>query len=632
MIISEEALKENGEQWELVGPISAGGTAFDVAISPVAEVPRYWAATGSGVYHSADGGKTWQQALAGLTTPLISALAVSPSGALFAGALSGDLFASFDFGSSWESGIIPAELKAPVTVMVASPNFSKDGSAFAATDGGGLVVTRTSGKTWEDSGFGLNDDTVLALATAPDWSEREIMFAATVEGVYVSQNGGRAWRETRLMLEADVVDVLAVSPTFGEDRTVFAGTEGGRIYRSQDGGRNWTPLNTDWGDVPINCLWVDAQYAETHRVVAGAGSRIMLSNDGGESWQAAFELPGVVLSLYGNDKVLLAGLHEAGVWQSTDGGQSWVTLSAEFCARGFARLIARGSTLYALGPQEGLWLSEDKRSWSRCEGLEAHLPLTTVEAGENGELFVASQTSGLLHSSNGSDWAIVCDHQGIQAVLLLPDGGKAWAGTCDGTLLSSTDGGATWQDASSPCKGQEILSLVASPTYAQDKTLFMGTAAQAEAGQQRVALWRSTDEGVTWKQVTTQATPARWIDIAMPFDVEENAGEQAVFASGPYCLRPLRKAKDVWISTRVDSQGANTLGVVVLGEIDKGGQLFAATGTGIYRSVDGGRTWQAFGQGIDARSFVSIVLTRVDGQPCLYALSLGGSLWQRALA
>ena len=53
MSISQEALKPI-KPWESLGPVSAGGTVFGLAISPVAEVPRCWAATGCGVFMSDD--------------------------------------------------------------------------------------------------------------------------------------------------------------------------------------------------------------------------------------------------------------------------------------------------------------------------------------------------------------------------------------------------------------------------------------------------------------------------------------------------------------------------------------------------------------------------------------------------
>jgi len=632
MSISVQAL-DNSKPWKGLAAVSSGGTIFGLAVSPVDDVRRVWAATGCGSYLSDDQGATWKQSLEGLTTPLLSALSVSKNGALFAGALDGDLFSSFDYGTTWERGLVPDEFRGTVTFVVASPNFRKDGTAFAATDGGGLLVSRSSGKTWEDSGFGLGDMTVLALATSNDWSKREVMFAATMDGVFMSRNGGRAWRETELMLDDDVVDVLAVSPDFENDKMVFAGTEAGDLYRSDNGGRTWELLQKGLADGPVNCLWLAPDYADSPVVLASVGSVIARSTDGGDSFEQRVDLPGSVLALAGDASMQFAGLHDAGVYKSTDAGVTWEPSSTNLAARGFARLITSEARIYAMGPQEGLWYSEDGGdSWYELEALGPYLPIAAVSVVTNGELFAASHQQGIVRSSDGgASWAVVCDVQAVQTVAVSSQG-KGWAGTGDGSLLATSDGGATWAQVESPCEGQEILSIAISPTFEDDHTVYMGSVQPATVSRQgRVALWRSSNSGASWRQITTQVTPARWVDIQMPADVAENAADNAVLATGSYCLRPLRRAKDVWISTRVDPEEANTLAVTAIGSVDDGGVLFAATGAGIYRSTDGGRTWQPYSQGLGGDSFLSVIAVQGGEGFSLYALSLGGMIWRRDL-
>ena len=630
MSISAQAL-EDTRVWEFVGPISGGGTVFGLAISPVEDVARYWAATGCGIFFSDDEGHSWQQTLVGLTTPLLSALDVAPNGALFAGALGGDLFASFNYGRNWEAGLVPEELRATVTVVVASPSFQSDGTAFAATDGAGVLVTRNSGKTWEDSSFGLGDLAALALATTPNWERSQIMFAATTEGIFMSRNGGRAWRETELLMDDDAIDVLAASPTFDDDRTVLAGSENGDLYRTTDGGRTWDLVQKGLGDGPVNCLWLAPDFAESKRAVAGVGSQILVSTDGGDSWQASADMPGSILALTGDSQALLVGMHDAGIFRSVDGGSTWAEVEG-FASRGFARLISADDKLFVMGPQEGLLSSaDDGESWTSIDSLLPYLPVSAASLPGDGSLFVASQEGGILRSNDGGgSWAVVCDEAGVQALLVLPDANAGWAGTGDGRLVVSRDGGASWEVTGSPCEGQEIVSIVASPEFGEDHTLLMGTAKAAMGSTQaRAALWRSTNGGADWRQLTTQVTPARWVDIEVPLGVEEDAISQAVVGTGAFCLRPLRRAKDVWISTRVDPEGANTLSVVAIGGVDQGGQLFAATGNGIFRSLDGGRTWHTFGDGLDSASFISLIARPKGDGYTLYALSLGGGLWKR---
>ena len=91
MMISKASLAES-KTWESLGSIIQGGTVYSVAVSPVEQVARCWAATGCGVFFSDDNGAHWVQSLSGLTTPLLAAIAVSSKGALIAGSLQGDFY------------------------------------------------------------------------------------------------------------------------------------------------------------------------------------------------------------------------------------------------------------------------------------------------------------------------------------------------------------------------------------------------------------------------------------------------------------------------------------------------------------------------------------------------------------
>jgi photosystem II stability/assembly factor-like uncharacterized protein len=259
--------------------------------------------------------------------------------------------------------------------------------------------------------------------------------------------------------------------------------------------------------------------------------------------------------------------------------------------------------------------------------LSAH----ALSAPDN--LLLASQEQGIIRSTDGGEtWSLVCERARVQALRLSAEAGFGCAGTADGHLLLTRDAGRHWEDVGTPVGGQEILSVAISPTFAFDRTVFVGTAIPATGiTPARVALWRSKDGGSTWSQLTTQATDARWMEIAMPVGVTQDVASQAVLATGAFCLRPLRRAKDVWISTRVDPQGANALGVLALGEIDNGARLYVPTGNGIFRSIDSGRTWQPFNEGLPTVSVVGLAAAGDEHPDALYALSLGGLLWRRPL-
>jgi len=628
------------DTWKRLGPVAGGGTVASLAISPVRRVlgvlvsptphiPLYWAATSCGVFRSYTSGVQWKQYLAGLTTPSLSALAVALNGYLFAGAIDGSVFYSNDFGLNWQPGVVKSGQSAPVTAMVASPNFRQDHAGYAATAGAGILMTRDAGKTWRDASSGLGSRVVLALAASPAWAKRETMFAAAADGVYISRNAGRAWRRLALDLDDDVAAALAVSPAFESDSTVYVGTEGGRLYRSMDGGREWTALQPEIGEGGIGALWLARDFGVSGRMVCGAGAELYVSSDWGASWQLAAQTPGAVLALTGDERSVIAGLHDAGVWESRDAGLSWQPATGDLAARSYAWLKAAGDSLYAIGPQEGVWLANGDGDWRGLTGLEAHLPLTAACTIREDALLVASTAGDLLRSTDrGQTWEVVGAAPGAQALLLSPDTDDGWAGTADGRLLVSHDSGATWQDVGTPCQGQAILSLAASPRFKDDRTLLMGTAIPASDGvEARVGVWLSTDAGAAWRLAPTQPTSARWADIAMSAGAPGEPLPQALVAAGPYVLRPMQTLDGGWESAIVDPAGANVLSVVSAGE----GEFYAATTTGVFKSNGGGRAWRPFVEGLPEQTYVGLAAAQRGEKRCLYALSLGGVVWAREL-
>ena len=358
-------------EWRRLGPVAAGGTVLGVAISPVRDVlgwaissnpdiPLYWAASCSGIFRSENSGRTWRHCSLGLSMPVLTCLAVAPNGMLFAGAMDGSLYYSDDFGKSWRAGAVPEGLRSPVSAIVASPDFRYDRTAFAATLSGRLLVTRDRGATWSDCSLETRGFPVLALAAGPNWEEQQPLFAAARGRVYASADGGCTWEATGLAVDDDVVTAVSVSPSYDTDRTLFAGTERGEVFRTGDGGHTWTRLHAPGSGGYVAALWVDPNSGHAGRVVCAIDARVYVSSDRGDSWALCAQLPGAILALAGDERSLLAGLHEAGVWESLDGGRSWHSVSGGLAARGLVHLgVSSGGELYAWGPTEGVWVSRN---------------------------------------------------------------------------------------------------------------------------------------------------------------------------------------------------------------------------------------------------------------------------------
>jgi photosystem II stability/assembly factor-like uncharacterized protein len=219
-----------------------------------------------------------------------------------------------------------------------SPNYTADQTLLVGTnediyrsiDGG---VNWTAVKAKPVSAFPV-------VAFSPDYATDQTMFGGSDAGVYRSTDKGATW--TNVGLSSEPIRSLAISPNYANDRTIFAGTYptgtgSGRIYRSTNGGDNWQDLGFGFTGFTVRALAISPGYASDQTIFAGIGQDwnwfaggIYRSTDGGDNWSSVNsgltykEVHGLDISPnYANDKTLFVTLWSGGVYRSTNGGDTW---------------------------------------------------------------------------------------------------------------------------------------------------------------------------------------------------------------------------------------------------------------------------------------------------------------------
>lgn len=148
-------------------------------------------------------------------------------------------------------------------------------------------------------------------------------------GVEVSQDGGRTWHPLALSGEADF-HAMAQSPSHPD--VLYGWNVVGRmgLYRSRDGGRSWTYLG-ERGLGRVFSLTVHPQDVEL--VYAATAYGLLLSHDGGESWQPVpgplARTPATALAFHPRDPrwaYAYATPADLGLLRSPDGGRTWIPL------------------------------------------------------------------------------------------------------------------------------------------------------------------------------------------------------------------------------------------------------------------------------------------------------------------
>jgi photosystem II stability/assembly factor-like uncharacterized protein len=243
----------------------------------------FWlAARQSGLQRSDDGGRSWHSLVVlpeQEAQPSMTALAAAQAGEqmdVIVG-VSGGVFVSRDGAETWT----PTALATPapfITVLAVSPDYARDGIAFAASMEDGVFRSDNYGASWRAWSFGLFDIHVLGLAVSPDFAHDGTVYALTESGIYRSRNTGRSWQLTGFPMDAAPVLCMAVSPDFAQDGRLYAGTEGAGLHHSADRGATWERVALETDD-SINAI------------------------------------------LLGNGEMLV--LTASGAWQSTGDAQSW---------------------------------------------------------------------------------------------------------------------------------------------------------------------------------------------------------------------------------------------------------------------------------------------------------------------
>jgi photosystem II stability/assembly factor-like uncharacterized protein len=312
----------------------------------------------NGVYKSRDGGGSWYATNSGLTNKFISTLTITPETQpiLYAGTYGLGLFKSTDGGHNWafaDNGLSKPYIQA----LVFDPHTP---ATLYVSTGDGLFKSTNAGSSWEPASTGLPESGYIEALTI-DPQVPDILYAANFDyglmtgQVFKSVNGGSNWNLSNTGLPDNCfVRTIVVSPQ--TPQTLYVGTSNGRddgcgIYKSNDGGDNWSPRNSGLPSaadpglfVRINILAIDPQTPST--VYAGLGSSVngdevglYKTVDAGDTWQRIGNgLPEVPITglaidpqspttLYASTFDIWSGYGGHGVYQSTDGGNSWYPIN-----------------------------------------------------------------------------------------------------------------------------------------------------------------------------------------------------------------------------------------------------------------------------------------------------------------
>jgi len=482
-----------------------------------------------GVYRSTDGGATFERVLYVDENSGAFDLALDPSD--------------------------PRTLYATLWAARQPPWETSDGGSFGGKGTSGLYKSTDAGTTWKrlEGGWpavaqGLSR---MAVAVAPSDPKRVYAFATATEktGVYRSDDAGATWAlvnaTDRITERGDDLVTLAVDP---RNRDVVYETNT-TTYTSTDGGKTFVPLRGAPGGDDYQSVWIAPDDPRT--ILLGSDQGAVISVNGGETWSSWYNQPTAqfyhvitddrfpyrvygaqqesgsagVLSRGNDGAITFRDWHPAGVeeygYAAPDPLHPGIVFGGKVSrydertgqARDVGPIISwRNNPLYRFRRTAPL-------AFSRADPHALYLAGNVVfESSDYGAHWrTISPDLTRPNPATPPNAGVFADtayakrpHRGVVYALGLSprDRSVIWAGTDDGLVWRTADGGKHWHDVTPPGVGSwaKISIIDASPFDAASAYVAVN---RFRFDEQRPQLFRTHDGGRTWTEIDRgiDATP-----------------------------------------------------------------------------------------------------------------------------
>ena len=311
----------------------------------------------------------------------------------------------------------------------------KQGTILVGTIGQGVMMSADGGASWTRAGVrqGMHSDCIVKALLSDPWHPGAV-YAGTDMGLYKSDDGAAGWHLLDTPMNGSMVWSMAIDPV--ASNVMFAGTgtpSQPGIFRSADGGKTWDRLPVE---IALDCPNVG--------IPRPTGIAVD-PTDHRQVW---------------------VGLEVDGVRHSRDGGETWTKVNGQIPNQDVHNVLV------VAGPPKAVFTVVNDDVWRSTDDGE------TWHAARAREVFPWHYPRGIAVKPN--------DPRTVFVTL-----GDSTPGRI-GTVMRSTDAGATWQSLGLPVQPNSAMWTVSIPASAPD-TVF--------AASRYGYLYRSDDGGDSWRKL-----------------------------------------------------------------------------------------------------------------------------------
>jgi hypothetical protein len=463
------------------------------------------------IYKTDDGGNTWNKLNQGNNLDhTVTDISIDPQDANIiwavtssygAGVWAGTLYRSTDGGQIWNSIMV---LDSGFTSVSVKPN---DSNRVFTGSGYGIIEHYFDGALWQFRWPVIPESSLVEqISFAPQ--NPQIVYAVWltpiswggdgIGKIARSLDGGNTWLTQDIYPHSYDFISIGIHPTNAE--LLFAGDRNLGVYRSEDHGQNWTPINNGLNAVIVYDVAVDPN--DSTHMLAGTISGVYEKRGGG-SWSRLLSYETRSLQFHPTDSLTFY----AGLWGSlaktTDGGANWgfTNLNVNNPVKDIAIHPTTTDTIFVAVGSE-------------------------VQLSEDGASTFQKVLDGVNLSGASYDFNVVTINPS-NTEHVFAGGGNFYAPKVFGDLWESLDGGINW--ARTSLQNVIVNSLLVDPE--NPDVMYAGC---GYSGGTEIPLYKSTDAGSLWAASYEQIPGA----VTILMGVWGNSGTD-VFTVGRYgAFRP----------------------------------------------------------------------------------------------